>query len=424
MVAGPLLPRRKSIFVRPRVLYVTYAPPVPARLGPARRHYHLLDQFARFCEVDLLSTGTRADAAAVERCFADRVRAFHFTGARRRRWRSRAHKISRTIARRCDFLPALDRDLAGLVHAVTSRRSFDAIVLSSMLLHRLPLPDGVPVVGDTHNVEFDALRRTAAAADGFLLRRYASRQWPATRREEQQAGRRVDLVLATSARDRRVFEEELGLARVAVVPNGVDLSEFAPVPTPGAPGAIVFSGLMSYYPNQQAIRWFLDAVFPLIRANVPDARLIVAGAAPPRWLLRRAGAHLEVTGLVPDIRPFLAHAQVVVTPLLIGGGTRVKILEAQAMARPVVSTTLAAEGLNLRHNHSALIADDAASFAASVVDVLRDRELAARIARNGREHAARDFDWNRIGDALRGVLASGAGVAVEPPAPMEQAARC
>ena len=129
---------------------------------------------------------------------------------------------------------------------------------------------------------------------------------------------------------------------------------------------------MSYYPNEQAIRWFLDSIFPRIRRHIPDARLVVAGMSPPRWLTARAG-HVEVTGWVEDIRPFLKRASVVIAPLLIGGGTRVKILEAQAMRRPVVSTTLGAEGLGLRDGESILLADDADAFAARVIDPHRRR---------------------------------------------------
>ena len=167
---------------------------------------------------------------------------------------------------------------------------------------------------------------------------------------------------------------------------------------------------MSYHPNQQAIRWFLDAIFPLIQRQIPDARLVVAGASPPQWLLARASTHVEVTGWVPDIRPHLQRASVVIAPLLIGGGTRVKILEAQAMRRPVVSTTLGAEGLGTRHGVSIMLADDAASFAARVVDLLSDAELATRIAAQGRTHAARHFDWTRIGDGLRGLFEAKIGL--------------
>lgn len=305
-----------------RVLYIAYTSPVPARLGPARRHFHILDQLARFYDVHFLCIGDGIEAEAFARHFGDRVHGFTFVprsaGLRRRH----ARKLAQTLLGRCDFLPALDPALREACVRVTSAHAFDALVLSSVLLRSLPLPVDVPMVGDTHNVEFDVLQRTAAHANRLLLRHYARRQWPATRREERRCGEAVDLVLATSVRDRHVFERELGLRHVAVVPNGVDLAEFAPSARAPEPDTMLFSGLMSYFPNQQAIRWFLRDVFPRVLRHRPGARLIVAGAAPPRWLTALAGPNLEVTGLVPDIRPFVARAAVAIAPLMIGGGTR------------------------------------------------------------------------------------------------------
>jgi glycosyltransferase involved in cell wall biosynthesis len=393
-----------------RILYVCYAPPVPARLGPARRHYHVLEQLARFYDVHLISLGSAADEEIFARDLGTRVRRFEFVAAKWPPGQARMRKACRTLAGRCDFIPVCEPGLRELCAQAASRDAFDAVVLSIVLLRGLPLPDNVPIVGDTHNAEFDVLRRTASLSDSFLVRRYASWQWRSTRREEARCADRVDLLLATSSRDRDVFEAELGARRVAVIPNGIDPAEFANPGAPPSPGAIVFSGLMSYYPNQQAVRWFLDEVFPLIVARFPSARFIIAGADPPAWLTARATSSVEVTGRVSDIRPYLERASVVVAPLLIGGGTRVKILQAQAMGKPVVSTSLGAEGLGLRHDDSVLLADDPKSFATCVVDLLSDSRLATRIAVHGTTHVQRHFDWHHIGETLNHVLQTQIGL--------------
>jgi glycosyltransferase involved in cell wall biosynthesis len=393
-----------------RVLYIAYASPVPARLGPARRHYHVLEQLSRFYDVHFLCVGDATEAEAFSRTFGGRVQGFTFVPRVVGRRRRHAWKLARTLLGRCDFLPALEPALQQACVRVAGAHQFDAIVLSSVLLRSLPLPPHVPIVGDTHNVEFDVLRRTAAHADRSLLRHYARRQWPATRQEEGRCGQAVDLVLATSARDQHVFERELGLSRVAVVPNGIDLTEFVPSADEPVPDTILFSGLMSYFPNQQAIRWFIRDVFPRVLLRRPGARLIVAGAAPPRWLLALKGRRIDVTGRVADIRPFVARAAVVVAPLMIGGGTRVKILEALAMARPLVSTSLGAEGLDLTHGASALLADDAADFAAAVCAVLGEPALARRLGDCGRRHVTEHFDWDRIGENASALLTSSIGL--------------
>lgn len=220
----------------------------------------------------------------------------------------------------------------------------------------------------------------------------------------------MDLLLATSDHDREMFEQQLHVERVAVLPNGIDLDEFAPAREAAEPGTILFSGLMSYYPNAQAMGWFLDSILPTILQQVPNARLVVAGAAPPRWLIRRRGRHVHVTGRVPDMRPFLQRASVLIAPLLIGSGTRVKILEAQAVGRPVVSTSLGAQGLSLRHAESIVIADDAEAFADGVVRLLLSPGLADRIAASARTHVTAHFDWNRIGEHLCALLHTDLGL--------------
>jgi glycosyltransferase involved in cell wall biosynthesis len=293
---------------------------------------------------------------------------------------------------------------------LASGERFDAIVLSTVLLARLPLPPAVPVVADTHNVEYDVHGRIAEFGDRRLRRLYGRRQCTLTRAEEQRCGRRVDLLLATSDRDRRLFEDELHLDNVAVIPNGIDLREFRPAAAAAGPPVIVFSGLMSYYPNEQGIRWFLDEVFPKVLRRVPDVRLVIAGAAPPRWLCARRASRVQVTGRVPDMRPYLARAHAVIVPLQIGGGTRVKILEAQAMGKPVVSTTTGAEGLEQDRNVSILIADDAAAFASQVARLLTDDIAARRVANAGRQHVLARFDWDTIGVRLARALENHVGL--------------
>jgi glycosyltransferase involved in cell wall biosynthesis len=272
----------------------------------------MLQQLARWYDVYFLSLGSATDAEAFERAFGACVTDYAFVPRHVGTGKTRLWKIYRTVTGRCDFLPAHDRGLRRLCRQEVFTHRFDAILLSSVLLRALPLPEDVPTIGDTHNAEFDVLRRTAMFADRFSMRQYARLQWRLMRREERRCGRKVDLVLATSARDRQLFEDELGLSDVALVPNGTDLDEFSPGAAPPVRDTILFSGLMSYYPNQQAIRWFVNTVLPLIRRRLPAARLVVAGASPPHWLKTCAGTHVEITGQVPDIRPYLERATVVV----------------------------------------------------------------------------------------------------------------
>jgi glycosyltransferase involved in cell wall biosynthesis len=387
-----------------RILYISHTSPVPAKIGPSRRHYHILDQLARFYDVHLLSLGTPSEEEMFREAFKYRVPDFDYSAVRHGKEVRFMQKVWRTLTWRCDFLPVLEPNLHRLLAEVTSRQQFDAIMLSTPLLFGLPLPRGVPIVSDTHNVESDVLKRTSVLAETFLRRQYARRQARFTFREERRCSHGVDLLLANSDRDRQVFESEFDVRNIAVIPNGIDLTEFSPPKSLGDLGIILFTGLMSYYPNQQAVRWFLSEAFPLILKKMPEAKLVIAGARPPAWLLNKRSNVLEVTDTVPDMRPYFERACVVIAPLMIGGGTRVKILEAQAMARPVVSTTLGAEGIDGRHGHTILLADEPTSFAMHVCRLLTDLDFAAEIGANGREHVARFYDWNRIGEHLEATL--------------------
>lgn len=396
--------------VRSRILYITHACPTPAKLGPARRHYHILDQLSSRYDVSVLSLATPYQAELFKQAWRERIRNFWFAQPRHGRLFKYGWKCWRTLSARCDFHPALETDFRRLCLQLANPDRFDAIFLSCVLLRQLPLPASIPIVGDTHNVEFDVLRRTAKLADGYLRRLYAVAQSRFTRIEESRCGREVHLLLATSTCDQSLFRQELGIRHVRVVPNGIDLTEFYPTTAIGRRNCILFTGLMSYYPNQQGIRWFLQRVFPQVLRVIPDARLVVAGASPPRWLLRLGSRRIEVTGELADMRQYFNRTSCVIAPLHIGGGTRVKILEAHAMARPVVSTTLGAMGLEECDQQTILLADDSRSFAQEVIRILQDPLLAASIGINGRRHAVEHFDWNQIGKHLSDILQSVIGL--------------
>jgi glycosyltransferase involved in cell wall biosynthesis len=397
---------------RSRVLFISGPALVPAKIGPARRNHHILQQLSRFYDVTVIATGAPEDADLIRSSCDGRVAKLILVPMSRRIHERFLLKIWRTATGRCDYLPALQPELHAVCAKIARPGSFDAIVLSSVFLGGLPLPIDTPVIVDNHNVEFDIHRRTAALKGPLARRLYAACQFWPTRREERRHGSRAHLSLATSARDQELLEQTIQLERVAIVPNGIDLAEFRPHAPTSSP-VILFSALMSYYPNQQGIRWFLDSVLPRVRREVPNARVVIAGASPPKWLTARRDAGVDVTGAVVDMRPQIAGASVVVVPLKIGGGTRVKILEAQAMERPVVSTTIGAEGLAQCHGETILLGDDEESFAAHVVRLLKDRLTATRIARGGRLHVVQHFDWDRIGKELSLLLNTRVGLSAD-----------
>jgi sugar transferase (PEP-CTERM/EpsH1 system associated) len=205
----------------------------------------------------------------------------------------------------------------------------------------------------------------------------------------------VDGVSTVSEADRRWVARAAPGAVVAVSPNGVDTEHFQPPGTP-AGRSLIFTGAMNYPPNVDAATWFCGEIWPRVRRRASDVRLFLVGRSPaPRVRALNGVEGVRVTGEVPDVRPYLAGAAAMVVPLRSGGGTRLKILEAMAMARPVVSTTVGAEGLDVVDGRDLLLADTPADFARAVERVLGSPDLAQRLGEAGRRLVLERYGWPR-----------------------------
>jgi len=308
---------------------------------------------------------------------------------------------------------------AGMRKAVLEAVSGDVdVVVCDFLFPSLNVPDGlgVPTVMFQHNVEAMIWQRHAEVATG-VKRVYMREQWRRMVRHERAECRRFDHVVAVSPQDAAVFRRDFAITSVSDVPTGVDVDYFRPTGRePRRARNLVFTGSMDWMPNEDAILWFADAILPLVRARVPDVTLTVVGRTPPARIRALDGtAGIEVTGSVPDVRPYIERADVFVVPIRVGGGTRLKIFEAMAMERPVVSTPVGAEGLPLRDGVDGLLAAEPQAFADAVVALLGDPARAAAMGQAAAAHVRRDFGWDavaaRFAETCAAVAAPGAGAA-------------
>jgi glycosyltransferase involved in cell wall biosynthesis len=237
-------------------------------------------------------------------------------------------------------------------------------------------------------------------------------------RYERAAVCKFQHVIAVSENDRSLMAQWVDRDRITVVPTGVDLAEYRPAPAeftpnPPSPPLITFVGAMDWEPNVDGVEFFCGEVWPAIRAEVPEARLRIVGRNPDRRVQKWASdsiqnsiqSSIEVTGRVPSVVEHLHQSAVVIVPLRIGGGTRLKIYEAMASGKAVVSTTVGAEGLDVHHGRDIILADDARSFAQAVIMLLRDPQLRRRYEKAAAETAAR-YDWPAIGERFTQVLQS------------------
>lgn len=271
----------------------------------------------------------------------------------------------------------------------------------------------LPSVLFQHNVESEIWRRHAATAANPAKAMMYRMEFQKMLRYERAAVCKFHHVIAVSENDRSLMTQWVDGDRVTVVPTGVDLAEYRPDPAasdanPSAP-LITFVGAMDWEPNVDGVEYFCSEVWPLIKAQVPQARFRIVGRNPDRrvqkWASDASKDSIEVTGRVPSVVEHLHQSAVVIVPLRIGGGTRLKIYEAMATAKAVVSTTVGAEGLDVHHGRDIVLADDARSFAQAVIMLLRDPDLRLRYQKAAVETAAR-YDWPAIGERFSEILQS------------------
>jgi glycosyltransferase involved in cell wall biosynthesis len=256
-----------------------------------------------------------------------------------------------------------------------------------------------PVVLRSLNVEF-RIWEGLAEGESNALRRFALRRVAeSVRRYELARMHEVDAIVPISDGDAAEFRR-LGITRpMHVVPCGVVLGE---VDAPRAePGFVGFLGSLDYRPNQQAVERILDELWPRIAERAPAARLTIAGSSPPEWLLRKARDRgVDILADVPDARELMLRMSVFIAPVFAGGGMRIKVLEAMALGKPVVATTIGAGGLEVRHGHDILIADDPDAFANDVARLLRSPHEAARLGSAARTTVAERYDADVLARGL------------------------
>ncbi len=396
-----------------KILWLNSGLLLPLDKGGKLRTWHVMRHLAERHDLTYLSFAEREHADAHRegmREVCSRLETIPRTDAAKGTWRFYAGATKYLV----DSLPyavAKYRSTAyraRLEHLLATER-FDALVCD-FLPPVVNLPDQLPCpsIVFTHNVEAEIWRRHVENASNAVSKRLLAGQWHRMLRFEREALARFDLVLAVSDADRRTFERlypgSLG-APVHVVQTGVDTSFF--MPQTGTPGRthLVFTGSMDWLPNEDGMVYFCREILSLIRKSEPETTLSIIGRSPTPAVRRLADEHnVEVTGRVDDVRPHIARGSVYVVPLRIGGGTRLKIFEAMAMGKAVVSTSVGAEGLPVTHGRDVVIADDPARFAQSVVHLMRDAQARQAIETAARRLVVERYDWSAVANDFEEAL--------------------
>lgn len=257
-----------------------------------------------------------------------------------------------------------------------------------------------------HNVEAMIWKRHHEVQSNPAKKKYLFRQWRKMVDFEAATCPRFDCVVAVSREDREQMEREYGVKNIYDVPTGVDTAFFRPGDRQEHQRHnLVFTGSMDWLPNEDAIRYFTEQIMPRVKQSVPDLTLTVVGRDPYPALveLSKRDPSVIVTGRVEDVRPYMDQAAAYIVPLRIGGGTRLKIYEAMAMEKAIVSTSIGAEGLPVTEGTEIVLADTPESFADAVVKLLKDRNLADEIGQRAAARVRKDFGWDTVADSFAGI---------------------
>lgn len=392
-----------------RILWVKAGGLWPANTGGRTRSLNLISELAREHRVTLLTTHADGDdaerlRARLPHCervdsiqhSAPKLHSVQFAAALARSWLSRLPADTWRYR-----VPALRREAARAM----ANGAIDLCVADFLFaVPNVPMNGRVPVVLFAHNVEHMIWRRLCAHETVPWRRALLEYEWRKLRRFEAAACRDAKLTIAVSAVDRALLAENAPGARVREVPTGVDVDYFAPWDCEETPDQLVFTGSMDWYPNEDAILYFIDEILPLIRHAAPRVSLTVVGRNPRERLVRAARrAGVGITGTVDDVRPYVGKSALYVVPLRIGGGTRLKIFEALAMGKAVVATGIGAEGLPLENGRHYLRADRPAEFADAVVALLGDRARRRALGAAGRELMESRYSWPQVAREFEGA---------------------
>lgn len=287
-----------------------------------------------------------------------------------------------------------------LIHHFINNHQFHILQVESLFMSAyVQNITNIPKVFDAHNIESDILYRTFTSK--FNVKSILNGiDYIKNKKYEQSAIRSFNACISVSENDSKRLRE-MGAQKLMMVPNCADLNYFYPIERKDFSPKIIFTGFMNWYPNIDAIESFCKEAYSILKEKIPDIKFYVVGRDPNRTIQKLDKYNdIFVTGEVPDVRPFISNSDICIVPLRIGGGTRLKILEYFAMEKPVISTSIGAEGIDVINEKHLIIEDNVSKFPDRIVELLNDSEYAKYLAKNGRKLVEEKYSWDQYGKKL------------------------
>jgi sugar transferase (PEP-CTERM/EpsH1 system associated) len=397
-----------------KILFLSQIVPYPPHGGVLQRGYNLIREISKYNTVhllayihpDILKTSEEVEGARTELLKYCEVVEFFPLWVKK----SPFHKIVGLVGGAFSSLPFSvlahkSSAMKAAIQSLSSKESYDVVHFDTLALIQFdPQLRKAAKVLVHHNIESTLMERRADAERALPARKYLHRQAQCLRRYEYSTSKAVSVNVVVSENDGTVLREINPLAEVEVVPNGVDVGYFSP--NDGSETmSLIYTGGMNMFANRDAVLYFLKHSWPLIKAEEPGVKFYAVGQDPLKELLDIAATdnQVVVTGYVDDVRPYISQSAVYVVPLKVGGGTRLKILDAMAMKKAIVSTSIGCEGLEVVPGKNIVIADDPGQFAENVLRLLRNPEERKRLGRAARQLVETRYSWENIGKMQQAV---------------------
>jgi sugar transferase (PEP-CTERM/EpsH1 system associated) len=394
-----------------RVLWVKSGGLVPLDTGGKIRSFNLFKELARRCELDLFTFYAKhdGDAHAELKQYCHGVHCVPLEIPEKNSASDLLHYAINLPSLQPYSMAKYCRPEVGVqLRQHLAKHSYDVILCDFLLTAAvIPWENKTPKVLFTHNVEAQIWERHYKVSRNPVWKAISWREFRTLDRFEKNCIQQSDHVLTVSETDKDIFAKTILPKKITVIPTGVDLDFFQPgTKTDEQADSMVFTGSMDWTPNEDAILFFAEQILPRIRTEIPAAQLWVVGRSPSSKLQALAAANngVNITGRVDDIRPYVHRSPVYVVPLRIGGGTRIKIFEAMAMGKAVVSTTIGAEGLPIHHEKDLILADEPGEFARRVISLMRNPAERDSLGRAARLLVEEKYGWAAAANTLYETL--------------------
>ncbi len=383
-----------------KILFVTPYSPANPVFGGALRIYHVLAQLCANHDVTIGGFSTVAEERSLIEEFPSLTGKVHFVDYPYSNSSLRWGMIKSIFSFHSNWYHLTrSQKLQNKLDELLAVETFDLILCEFPVMSMYSYKSNAIKITDCHNVEYDNFKRMSKVGNLFKKLFYFLEAYKFFK-EETKVFDQQDAMFVTSKRDIELINQTNETPTKYLIPNGVDTDYYKPVESSTTPFSMIFIGMMKYVPNYDGIEFFLDEIFPKILAKIPQATITIVGKNPPVSITSRKSHNIIVTGFVQDTRPFIEEASVYVVPLRMGGGTRLKILEALAVKKPLVTTSVGCEGIDVIDRKEVMIADSPDEFAARVIELFEHPDRGVILAENGYSLVMNQYRWDQIGTSI------------------------